>query len=508
MHAFAKHIWLLSLLGLGFTACKKDLGTYTYHPVDAPLVDTSTLAVHYSVEQFGNLTIQPKVNYQGDTANLSYQWLVYVKSLSSPTVGPPIVLATTRNINQAVSVAPGNYYLELIITDKTNNLKTTTRTLLDIQAAIETGWLVLHQSNGNSDVDFIASTNLSPAGPNKRMANLFTSSMGAPMPGNGRFIGFSRRSNSAFNWITVGTDKGIRRMNGFTFALLGADNQLFRRTLVNPDYQAYFANNNEEILVNAGNIQTFQFGIVQDALFNGQYDGDFQLAPFALYIDFPVYNLFAYDQLHSRFLRSSGANAIHAFSTFIPEPAGAFDPNNVGKDLLFMDMGYLHNIFAFLKDKSGNGRYLYELSGTKVDDGAVAMAAYDMSALPEISNALFFQVGDLANVALYATDRTVYRYDYSGSQTATVAYSGLPANETITCLRIFKPQRNAGAPAAEFVNTNNAVVYIATWDGTQGKLYEMAMNVASGAINPTPLKVYTGFGKIVDMGTKFRGTGT
>jgi hypothetical protein len=501
-----RYIFILSLII--FAACKKDEGNYTYHPVDTPLVDSGTLASSYNVQQYDSLVVTPNIAYHGDTANLSYQWLVYVKSLSSVTIGPPITLSATRDVRQIINVAPGTYYLELIITDKSNNLKTTTRTLLNILASIETGWLVLHETNATSDVDFIASKNLSPTGPEKRLSNLFLSTTGAAMPGSPRFIGFARRSNSAFNWITVATDKGIRRMNGFTFARLAADNQLFRRPLTATDYQGYFSSGSTETIINGGNLQSIQWGLVQDAYFNGPYEGTFSLASSILYVDYPVYNIFAYDQQNSHFLRSNAYNATHAFTNFTSSPAAAFDPANVGKDLLFMDLGYLHNIFAFFKDKTGNGRWLYALNATKVDDGNVAMATYDMSALPEITNAQFFQVGDLANVALYATDKTVYRFDYSGTRNATVAFNGLPGNETITCLRIFKPRVNGNAPTPEFITTNNAVVYIATWDGTQGKLYEMSMNIASGVINPTPLKIYTGFGKIKDMTSKFRGTGT
>ena len=508
MNIIPRYILLSFALAAGFSACKKDEGNYSYHSVDAPLVDTSTLAATYSVQQYDSLLVTPTIQYKGDTGNLSYQWLVYVKSLSSATIGPPITLATTRNIKQAITVAPGNYYLELVITDKSNNLKTTTRTLLNILASIETGWLVLHENNATSDVDFIASKNLSPTGPEKRLSNLFLSTGGAAMPGSARFIGFARRSNSAFNWITVATDQGIRRMNGFTFAQLAADNNLFRRPLTTTNFQYYFSVSSTEAIINGNNLQTLQWGLVQDAYFNAPYEGDFTLAPSVIYVDYPVYATYVYDQQHSNFLHSNSYNATHTFVNFTPSPAAPFDPGNVGKDLMFMDLGYQRNIFAFFKDKTGNGRWLYTLNATKSDDGAVAMATYDMSALPEITGAKFFQVGDLGNVALYATDRTVYRFDYSGTKTATIAFDGLPANETITSFKIFKPRENTNAPAAEFTTTNNAVVYIATWDGTQGKLYEMSMNVASGAIKATPLKVYTGFGKIKDMTPKFRGTGT
>jgi hypothetical protein len=489
-------------------SCKKDLGNYDYKKVDLPLIDASAMQTSYNVEQFGHLTIVPKIDYAGDAADLSFQWFTYTKSLSSLSDVPRKLLAETRDLNAAVDIPPGNYFLELIVTDKRNGIKINSQTLLNVLASMETGWLVLHSNNNTSDVDFIASKNLTTVQVDKRIKNLFLTTTGASMPGEAQMLGYSRRSNSAFNFITVGNAQGIKRMNGFSFANLGTDAELFRRPLTLKNFQAHINNGSNELIINNGALQPLTWSVVQDALYSGVFNGDYYLAPYLVFNDFSSYGALVYDQKYGKFMYTTQVTADLTFQQFKPSLAGqAFNPANVGKEMLYMDRGFNKHAYAFFKDKTGNGRYLYILNVTKPDGGDLAEAAYDMTAMPEIQNAIQFQVGDVGNVALYATDRKIYRFDYSGSGISSVNFDALPAGETITCLRIFKPRINLNSTSAEFAASNNAVVFLATWNGTQGKLYELAMNAASGIINPVPLKTYEGFGKIKEMITKFRGTG-
>ncbi|MCK7555728.1 hypothetical protein MKQ70_12155 [Chitinophaga sedimenti] len=139
----------------------------------------------------------------------------------------------------------------------------------------------------------------------------------------------------------------------------------------------------------------------------------------------------------------------------------------------------------------------------KADDGNMVIGAYNMTNLPDIAAAKFFQASELGYVDIYATDRKIYAYDYQGTNTAKVVFDALPANETITAMKLYKPRPNFNLSAVE-----GRLLYIATWDGTQGRLYEMAFNGVSGDITATPKNIFTGFGKIYDVSAKNRGSGT
>jgi hypothetical protein len=509
MKIIKSYLFILLLVAIA-VSCKKDLGNYSYQKADTPQIDTLGLGSTFNVEQYSNLRVAPVIRYGGDTANLKYQWFTYVKSLSSPAIGTPKLIAESKAFDQKISIAPGSYYLELIVTDKTNQYKNTIRFILNVQASIETGWLVLHSKNNETDVDFIVTRSILPGVNEKRMRDLFLSNTGSKLKGAGQMIGFARRSNSDFNWITVATNQEMRRMHGFTFAQLAKDGELFRRagTVINP--QAYMNNSDHEMLVNNGLLHPLQWGNALDAFFSGAYRGDYYLAPYFAFNNYSAMGIWVYDQKNRRFMYTTSTLTNLDFVQCKP-PANGSQPFNlsaVGKDMLFMDRGMNNYAYCFFKDPSGTGRYLYIVNITKsADDGLMAVSADDMSALPEITSARYFQVGSLGNVALYATDKAIYRYDYSGTKQAYLNFNGFGAGETITGMKIFKPTANSNAPTTDYVATNNTVVFVSTWDGTQGRVYELGMNLASGIINPTPVHVYDGFGQVTDMIFKFRGTG-
>lgn len=495
---------------LAITAsCKKDLGNYSYHAADVPVIDTTGISGTFNIEQYANLTVAPVVKYKGDTSNLKFEWLTYVKSLSSPAIGTPKLIAEKRVFSSSVAMSPGSYYLELMVTDKTTNMKTSIRFILNVQAAIETGWLVLHTTNNETDMDFIVTKNILPTATEKRMSNLFATQPGGKLKGTGRFIGFARRSNSDFNWITAATDQEIRRVHGFTLLQLAKNEQFFRRPGVVIDPQGYASNTDNEMLVNNGLLYPMQWSSVLDAFFSGNFRGDYSLAPFFAFNNYNSMGIWVYDQKNMRFMYTTGTYTDLNFAQCKAPGAGQpFAPGNVGKEMLFMDRGVSNYAYCFFKDKTGAGRYFYILNISKsADDGLLAVSADDISALPEIASAKYFQVGTLGNIALYATDKTIYRYDYSGTKQAYLNFNGFGAGETITGMKLFKPTLNGNAPTADFTTTNNTVIFVSTWDGTQGRVYELGMNLASGIIDPTPLRVHTGFGKVMDMTFKFRGTG-
>lgn len=492
-------------------SCKKDLGNYNYHVEPTPVIDTTGMGATYNVPQFGTLNITPKINNEGDTTQLSYQWLSYVVTPGGNGTNPAVEVGTYRNFNGTVNIRPGTYYLELIVTNKVTRMKSNARFTLNVMPYIETGWLVLHSKDGQSDVDLIVTKNiLRSALEEKRMKNLYEFTYGSKIPGTGKMIAYSRRSNSDFNWVTIGTDRTMLRLNGFTFAQLAKDAQFFRRAEGSINPQAMMQNSDHEGLINNGQLHVNQWSSPLDAVFSGAYRGDYSLAPYFVYNNFSPMGLWVYDQKNTRFLYTTSTLANLNFQDCKP-PAEADQPfnlSNTGKELLYMERGMSNYLYAFMKDKTGTGRDLYVVNATKSsDDGKMAFAAYNMNTLPDINNAKFFTVGDLGNFALYATDKAIYRYDYSGSGQAIVNFSGIGPNETITGMKIFKSTLNINTNTADFTLTNNSVLFVATWDGTQGRVYELSMSVVTGLVEATPLRVYDGFGRIMDMAFKWRGTG-
>ena len=485
-------------------ACKKDLGNYSYTDVPIPVIDTAGIGNARFVERYGMLDINPTVNYKNESA-LKYQWTMheYVTGSASPTKASRII-STSRHLNALITETVGEYRLELLITDTVNALKANTLFSISVSAGLEYGVMVLHGTADSSDVDFLVTANAVPiAGITpRRLSGLYKASTGARFPGAPRFISQERRSSSTQNWITLGSDKHLSRMSGADFSLIRADKQYFRRADAVIAPEAYgFLVSSYTALINDGKLHIYNTTYEVDGLFGGAIDGDYKLAPYIAYQTASSLLVVVYDQKNGRFVRPSGMGGFMVDFT-APAANAPFNHRQIGKDMLFMDRGFSNYTHSFFKDRTGNGYWLYISNFNKADDGTLAIAAYDMTNLPEIASAKFFQTSELGYVDFYATERKVYTYTYQNANAATVAIDNLPAGETITCMKLYKPRPNSNLTAVE-----GTLLYVATWNGTQGKVYEYKVNGNSGQITTPAAQVFDGFGKITDISAKARGIG-
>ena len=509
MQSFSRYI-LTALAALAFgSSCKKDLGNYDYTNVGMPVIDTAGIGQPYYIERYASLQIDPAIRYDGgNNRALKYQWLLYpyvTGSTSSPITVKTI--STDKTLNVPISEKVGEYRAELIATDTTNQLKVNMIFTVVVSVGIEYGVLVLHSQADSSDVDFITTVNAAPVAgiTPKWLKGIYSTSTGSQIAGLPRFVAQERRTGSTQNWIMIGSAGHMARMSGSDFSLLREDKALFRRADAMVDPQAFmFLNNSQTALINNGRLHIYTTTYEVDALFSASVPGDYELAPYlANATSFGLYAA-VYDKKYGKFVHP--ASVAGSMIDFLPPAAGTnppFDLNNIGKDMLYMDRGFNTYTHAFFKDKTGSGYWLYVINFNKSDDGNMAISARDMSALPEIANAQFFQAGEQGYVDLYATGRAIYAYDYQGANTATVAFNAFPAGETITCMKIYKPKPSYNVTAAD-----GTILYVGTWDGTQGKVYELSLNGISGQISATPLNVFEGLGRIIDISAKARGAGT
>lgn len=123
---------------------------------------------------------------------------------------------------------------------------------------------------------------------------------------------------------------------------------------------------------------------------------------------------------------------------------------------------------------------------------------YSAANCPEIQNASHFAVGDLGPVFYYATDRDIYQYDYTGSNTGKKVYSLANSEERITGMKIFKPCVDRFIKSHPY---NNKILIISTYNESskEGKVYMYYINVSNGAIDTSSEKTFSGFGQILDM---------
>lgn len=500
-----KRLFFICVLSLfaAVQGCKKDIGNYDYTNTQVISIDTAGIGGTYRQQRLTDLKISPVINLP-DSYEAEYQWLLYPRQVSNAVIPTAKELSKEPNLEVLLDVPVGDYIAELIVTNRANGLKSNMLFNVSVTANMEFGMMVLYQTSQGGDVDFIStpslSSDISEVSHRKRLYSL---TMGHPIPGQAKFIWSARVAYQIVNWITVGSDNYLSRFNGSDFTFLRDKEDIFRGMDTEIKPEAYtFTTSSYQILINNGkllvsNSTTFE----NDAKFGSPADGDYELAPYLTpKIAYPFYAV-GYDQKNGRFVNYFPSN--NTVGDFAAPAAGQpFDLRNIGKDMLYMTSGLSNHTYAFFKDKTGNGRWLFAVNFSgSAQTNAMAMGAYDMTDLPEIASARFFQVSGFGGYAYYATPNKIYNYAYRSSNTSTVAFQ-VPAGEEITCMKYYRPMPNSLVSEKE-----ERVLYVATWDGTKGRVYELAINETSGIINPVPLNVFDVEGWVADMSARAKGLG-
>ncbi len=496
----------IAFLVLMTFSCKKDLGNYDYVNTAVPLIDTTKIPATYAIPRYSTLKIVPGIKYAAaDTGRLTYQWLIYKVIVGTTTEVPiPSVISKTRTLNAAISNPIGPYTLELIVTDPQNGLKSNILFNLNVTANISIGYgmMVLHTKNSTSDVDFLLTKNAVPTTVTDQwIKNIYSQAQGQPIYGEPRFIASSRKLNSTENWVTIGTSTHITRVSGVDFTYLKENTDLFflqPGITINPQAFVLSSTSLFDVVINDKKIHFINSTDPLGNVFNLATTGRYSLAPFIAEASSSSIIGAVYDDQKLKFIHPASSNIMAEFRV----PAATtqpFDLTNIGKTLMGMERGYSNYTLSFFKDVTGNGRWLYVTNFNKTDDGLMAVAKYDMTALPDIGNATAFGSSEFGGAALYATARDIYVYSYLATNTAAKQYS-FPASETITSMKLFKPKPNSTLTATE-----GRILYVATWDGTIGRVYEFKVNETSllfDTVNPPLLNKFEGFGKVVDMAAK------
>lgn len=504
---YMTYLAVLLLLGLGYS-CKKDLGNYKYTDTAVPKLDTAGIGANLSVQRYATITLNPGINFNpADTSRLKYEWRLYKVITGSVSGDLPVakVISTSRRLSAAIGEPIGSYQLELIVTDPKNDLKSNVVFNLSVTATlnIEYGVLVLHSKNNTGDVDFLVTRNAIPtATADLWLKNIYSQSQGMSLPGEPRFIAQSRKSNSTENWINIASSNHITRVSGADFTFIRENSAYFLRSeVINPQAYVLSSVSSYDMMINNNKMYIINSTDPLAAIFPGAVTGDYALAPFIAEASISSIIGAVYDTKLMKFMHPVSSNVMIDFRV----PAAttqAFDLTNIGKTIVGMDRGFNSQTLSFFKDLTGNGRWLYVTNFNKADDGLMAVGRYDMTALPEIANATMYQSIELGSAAYYATAHDIYLYDYAGTNTAKKAFS-VPAAETITSMKIFKPK-----PNFNLSTTDGRLLYLGTWDGTVGRVYELRINAVSGEIEQTVLNKFEGFGKVVDITAKARGAGT
>ena len=505
-------LFLLSLITLSFVivSCRKDLSTMDVNKIPGIEIDTTGNG-QLNVYQFDRLKLEPVLEMGGvKEADLSYSW----KINHIPGDTAFFLLSNTRNLDEEIKLKPntaGKFHnLLYTVTDNKNGLDYTMTWHLTVLNNIGEGLVVAETTeDGQSDLSHIMSPRVTSNYTGESVKrHVYSTLNGNTIDGKIKQIRFA--TIFGVQALLAITDNSIVRINTLDYTFGGKNDDLFyggsdeyHSQALAEAYQAniYIANNKLTATYLGANKQ---FSLPVDSRF--VVPDIVALNPFSANSDHlddytPPVVLNYYEEVEGHFVYQP------TFSTFgdrvmhkAPDaPAAAFDPANMpGFENLGAGITVVSGFLHVLRNKSTGKINMYLFDGG-VDDypyiiAPAPRAVHDLSAAPEIANAVSFLVLDDQKVVYYATDTKIYAILYSTSTPVFELRYTVPAGEKITTLDIY---RQVGYPyMSSYIATNNRQLVMSTY-GTEGKVYLLPMiNPGLGNIDNANIKTFGGFGRI------------
>uniref|UniRef100_UPI003D7FBF5D PKD-like family lipoprotein n=1 Tax=Pedobacter sp. TaxID=1411316 RepID=UPI003D7FBF5D len=506
-----KGVLLLAVLFLA--SCYKDESTEGINPINEVLItDTKTEAV-ITVFQGDTLKLKPNLtqSQQSNLDQLEFKWLVYNNNGAVSLAAPRVEISKDAELNYIVKGEPfilgENYIVRLEVKDKNSQVSTYLNYKVLVGNGYGVGWLVLEDKAGKGDLSFVFPNfsvehgmyndrNTSPIiGPKKLEITPFVVSDDISAAGNRLYI-LADQGSQEYNYLTM-----VKKFN-YAFEFFSAP------AVEKPQYMNWTSQSSYNglrspslgVVINDGKLHSNLVGGFPgvkkwgDIALNPQGNRNYNLAPFA--VGGPSFAAIVYDNLDKRFYQVRAYNPSPVAGTLEGFPSGGttgvstvFEMNNVGMTMLFQDSADVANEYnAVMKD---NSNQLYLLRYKTVNTTAapnITLGKTQMNAPGMLSFSA--AAGSTTTPHLYYGNANILsRYETSSNN--VVENFVFAATERITAIKYAKytPDDKEAVKKARLA--------VATWDGTEGRLYFFSIPNLGTIGQPT--HTLRGFSQIVDL---------
>ena len=397
---------MLTAFGLLQLACYKDKGNYDYKDIAIP--EITGLDTLYKAFLGDTIIINPTVKSADPNATFTYTWRVGLPKLFSDTT------LTGYPFKFIFSLEPDDYDVRLTVTDNTNGMKYFRYFRIRGQTQFSVGSLVLSQEGNTSQLSFVKPDSTV-------LPRIYKALHGVDLPGKPLQVidmihKFINPTPALGYWITGSgaTDGGVR-LNNSTLLQYST----LRKNFFDMPAEAkpgYLENSSSGVLQ----------GVINGKLYVGAsqtYYGSDVYGMFGVAVagDYELYQRAAFNSVMPYFLGYDiNRKQIVYFTNFgIPAYAGtgyqvtditAFDPLNVGLDLIHFQQINDNNLFAFGKAADGT---LYEIKCGVAFIGVVKLVPLYKRAFPQPSliTPTTKWAGSQAEVFYFTSGDKIYRYN-------------------------------------------------------------------------------------------------
>ena len=493
-----RYIWFVWLLVFA-SSCFEDKGNYDYQEIGEAVIkaipgvtDNNNRFVCLENEE---IKLEPVLEFKDGTTADDYEFIWF--RIPQDPQGTSYhyeqadTLAMTQNLDYKVTDSPRDYYLVYKVRNKLTGALSELKFEFIISAV--NGWVVLDEdANGDGDIQVIRDEDIVEGGDGRVVKDYFSLNNEGKKMRNTRFMALCTNLSNFY----VYSDEGAYILDASTYKEREETSyaDLFSSTetldAISPEAEYLDPlGGNTEILVNNQKIYTVSYRMMGSSQFTaGGGVDDYLAAPVVAPIRASTKDNcgVCFDLKSNRFITIgtwgelvAPVSAGGAFNTGAIDPTFKYEYMNEGKDG--------ETCLIMTKDgESGIEPWLFRANF--VTSTPVALDMVNLSALEDIQQAQCYAFGIRGDVMFYATDNTVYTYRY-GNESAS-RFLTVGAGEEIVQMKIYVNSDDSAL--------NGKVLFIATQQGNEGKVYKALFNEMSG-IMQDEVQEYTGFGIIKDM---------
>ena len=513
MKLLYKNILSVALLSgaIMLAGCHKDESTeglLELNKVD--LSDPKTGAV-ISVFQGERLNLKPTLSQsmKNNMDDLSFNWSVYDNSPTSTYVTPRSTISEDYELNYVIDgetfTLGQNYLLRLTVTEKSTGLSSFLNYRLLIANKYGTGWVVLEDKAGKGDLSFVFPDNTVEHGiytdrnttvlTNPRKIEIVPFSITDDISASGkRMYILADGGSQEYNFLTM-----VKKFD-YSFLFFSAP-PVIKPTVMNFTSGDINSANRGAILgiaINNGKAHSNLVGGFPgvkkwgDIALTPNGTQNYNLAPFAS--GGATYPAVVYDNTSKRFFYIRGysptpvAGSLEAFPS-AASSVDAFDMNNVGMTMLFQDSADVVKTINAVMKSDDNQLYLLKYKTESVSSAPIITLSKTLMNAPGFLNYTAAAGSTSTPHIYYGTANRIIKYETS-SNTPVDAYT-FAAGEQVTAIKYAKYSSDRSGPR----------LVVATWNGTEGKVYFFTINAVGDIGSFT--NTFGGFSKIVDLAYKY-----
>lgn len=492
-----------------FVACFDDKGNYDYTDLKDAVIDIPEVTANngkISRDGYTELTLTPdiKFNMGAKAEEFDFEWSIFPQSPKADEddkYESKKVIGNEQNLSWTIDVAPGDYYLVLRVTHKVT--KAVTDYKFEFAINTITGWVVYDEKNGEGDLHVIRDSEIVPDLSEEQTGvvyNCFSGSNDGKKLSGGKFLSWRNMDNS-YDHIFVWKEDGFVKLEAKTYEVVSEDYSTMFYTqpsvyapmchyYENPAYgrMEFLMNNNELYIIKWNTMgQTEKYSMPLSV-----FGMATKFAPFIAPVPASGGNTnraVLYDPSGNggfRTIANNGSSANYPSVT-----RGVYNPLNMNEsgalklNLIAMEQGRDGTTCAvFRNEKDNNHPWLYT-ADFRLAASPLTLAKYDLANLENIDKAKLFVFGNRGDVMFYSADNQVYAWTFGGAPKAI-----LPSESgNVTAMKLYTHSNNE--------EYTGRILFVATYDGNEGKVYKITFNELNGAIVNT--QEFKGFGKVIDM---------